>query len=411
LLQQSFSIVKKLNTCLARQAATLRSNSLATQSFNLATRRTDAAGLIDDCPRMRGSARSKLSLTPEGTIAGGLIASTIAPQGRGNCCRSISVNVYSQTMEPVDDYIKRVGFLPPPPLVLSQLLSRLGKPNIDLSEVVQLISFDSALTSQLLKGANSAWVSPGTPIETVEQAVLRLGFNAISRIVVTIGLRCVLEPLRKTDATVLQEFWKHSVTTAVAGELLARDQDDDPALVFTAGLLHDIGKTVLVLGAGQTYKLLLGELEKSHSSLLEAEQKILGVQHPELGARLLENWNFPASLVAAIRFHHDPNQAGRHSKLAAYVYLANLISYFLGHGHGYQSLSFRQRTEALDLVGLSLPAFACYMARTEENFKLVQELMDMAFDAQPSLFGSESSLAEPSRLSRLGKERLVLSHS
>src|SRR5439155_5197999 len=122
---------------------------------------------------------------------------------------------------------------------------------------------------------------------------------------------------------------------------LARDQDDDPALVFTAGLLHDIGKTVLVLRAGKTYKLLLAELEKSHSSLLEAEQKILGVQHPELGARLLENWNFPASLVAAVRFHHDPNQAGPHSKLAAYVYLANLISYFLGHGHGYQSLSFR----------------------------------------------------------------------
>jgi putative nucleotidyltransferase with HDIG domain len=155
--------------------------------------------------------------------------------------------------------------------------------------------------------------------------------------VITLSIRCVLEPLGATAHEEIGDFWKHSVTTAVAGELVAKDQGDDAALVFTAGLLHDLGKAILTLVAADTYKLLLEEVKRNQSCLLEAEKDTFGAHHAEIGARLFESWNFPKSLVTAVRFHHDPSGAGSYSKLAAYVYVADMIAYFMGHGYGFQS--------------------------------------------------------------------------
>jgi putative nucleotidyltransferase with HDIG domain len=279
-------------------------------------------------------------------------------------------------MAPVDDYIKKVGFLPPPPPIFAQLLSLLGKPNADLGELVQLVSFDPALTANLLRASNSAWMGLGMPIESVEQAVLRLGSNAISRMVITLSIRCVLEPLGATAHEEIGDFWKHSVTTAVAGELVAKDQGDDAALVFTAGLLHDLGKAILTLVAADTYKLLLEEVKRNQSCLLEAEKDTFGMDHAEIGARLFEVWHFPESLVTAVRFHHNPGSAGSYSKLAAYVYVADMIAYFMGHGYGFQCLSLRRRGEALDSLQLPLSVFGQYMGLTEENLPLIQSLLD-----------------------------------
>ena len=283
-------------------------------------------------------------------------------------------------MAPVDDYIKKVGFLPPPPPVFAQLLSLLGKPNADLGELVQLLSFDPALTANLLRASNSAWMGAGIPIESIAQAVLRLGSNTISRMVVTLSIRCVLEPLGATAHDEIGDFWKHSVTTAVAAELVAKDQGDDAGLVFTAGLLHDLGKAILTLVAADTYKLLLEEVQRNQSCLLDAEKDTFGAHHAEIGARLFEMWHFPKSLVTAVRFHHDPGSAGSYSKLAAYVYVADMIAYFMGHGYGFQCLSLRRRGEALDSLQLPLSVFGQYMGQTEENLPLIQGLLDAVYE-------------------------------
>src|SRR4030095_4369881 len=149
------------------------------------------------------------------------------------------------------------------------------------------------------------------------------------------------------------ELWKHSVTAPVAAPLIAKDQDEDESIVFTGGLLHDIGKIILSRRMEGKYAKLIVETENNGCSLLEAEKKLLGVHHAEIGGRLLARWNFPENLVTAVWFHHEPAAATAHNRLAAYLYVANMVAYSLGHGYGHQAFALRDDAACLELLNLT----------------------------------------------------------
>lgn len=101
-------------------------------------------------------------------------------------------------------------------------------------------------------------------------------------------------------------MWKHSVTSAVAAQVVARRIEEDESLVFTAAPLHDIGKIVLAEALELIYYRLVDDALKEQSAMIEKEKKLLGVQHAEIGGRLLSRWNFPPNLVGAVWHHHRP---------------------------------------------------------------------------------------------------------
>jgi putative nucleotidyltransferase with HDIG domain len=173
------------------------------------------------------------------------------------------------------------------------------------------------------------------------------------------------------------ELWKHSVTTAVAAQLIASKVGDDQNVAFTAGLLHDIGKVILSNALEHTYAKLVEETEINQTALLETEKKLLGVHHAEIGGRLLARWKFPAPLVAAVWFHHLPRGAKPHDRLASCVYLADLISHFLGHGYGHQAFALRGRAEALEILELKPEDLPFLMIQTVENFHTVEALFQV----------------------------------
>ena len=112
--------------------------------------------------------------------------------------------------------------------------------------------------------------------------------------------------------------------------------------------------------------------------MIETEKRLLGVNHAEIGGRLLTRWKFPENLVAAVTHHHQPAAAGSHSKLAAYVYLGNMVAYFMGHGYGHQAFAMRGRSEALDILGLKDGAMAGFMIQTFEQLQLVDTLFNVS---------------------------------
>ena len=106
-------------------------------------------------------------------------------------------------------------------------------------------------------------------------------------------------------------------------------------------------------------------------------RSLLGVTHAEVGGRLLTRWKFPPNLVTAVTFHHDPASAPDHQRLAAYVYLGNMIAYFLGHGYGHLAFAQRGRAEALDLIGIQADDIPQFMIKSQENFVAVQSLLQL----------------------------------
>lgn len=279
-------------------------------------------------------------------------------------------------MQELDAYIDRVQHLPPAPKILPQLLALLNKDDVDAQQVVDLMMYDPALTAGALQLANSAYFA-AQPASDLSEAVARLGFNRIFQLVATVSGAQLLAGSQKGYGIDEGELWQHSVASAVCSQLIAEKLGDDRNLVFTCALLHDLGKIVLARGLEHVYGKIIEDVEKNQQALIDAEKRLLGVQHAEVGARLLARWKFPANIVAAVCYHHDPQQAGEHKRLAAYVYLANLSVHFLGYGFGHHPFAMRGRAEALKALGLGSEHLPEIMIQTFENFETINSLLSL----------------------------------
>jgi putative nucleotidyltransferase with HDIG domain len=255
-------------------------------------------------------------------------------------------------MASLDDFIDKVQSLPPAPRILPELLTLLGHDDPDTHRVVELITYDPALTTKVIKLCNSAFFRGAEAVQDVQGAVTRLGFNQIYQAVASAVGEGTFAEAQKGYGIARGELWRHCAVTAIAGKVIARKMDMDENLGFTAALLHDIGKLALNTSIEGAYDRVVQETEEVGHSFLEAEKAILGVDHAEVGGRLLERWSFPEPLVSAVRHHHDPLQAGPHARLAACTHLADMVAHFLGHSYGHHSYAVRAKSEALDLLRL-----------------------------------------------------------
>jgi putative nucleotidyltransferase with HDIG domain len=256
-------------------------------------------------------------------------------------------------MQTLDDYINQIKTLPPAPRVLWQLLVLLNDVDSHAGQIVELIALDPALTAKVLQRCNNAASGLSRPISDLDQAVALEGFNAIYRLVAAVVGESILSSGLPGYGIGAGQLWEHSVTTAVAARVVARQLGGVENLAFTAALLHDIGKLVLGAFLEGPSQSVLKETGLSGRSFIEAEKALLGVNHAEIGGRVLARWNFPANLVGAVWHHHNPAEAGPHGQLAACVHLGDIIAHCLGQAHGYESFALHPRADALQILGIS----------------------------------------------------------
>lgn len=280
-------------------------------------------------------------------------------------------------MQAIDDYINNLRLLPPAPRVVPELMKLLNEADVDSSKVVKLISYDPALTANVLRICNSAYFGGATPTTDLQEAVTRLGFRQVYQLVAAATGAKLLVAAHPGYGLDQGELWKHSVAVAVTSQFVARKLGENDSLAFTAGLLHDIGKIVLANALESVYPKLVKETEVNQQSLLDAEKKILGVQHAEVGARLLERWKFAPNMVSSVWFHHTPKGAGRHQKLAACVYMADLIAHFMGFSYGHLPFALRGREDALTILGLTSEAIPQLMMEAFDQMHVVEALFHL----------------------------------
>lgn len=268
-------------------------------------------------------------------------------------------------MKPLDLYLKEIKALPPGPRILSQLLALLRRPDLDSSEVVRLISYDPALTSSLLQRCNSAAHGLTRQVYDLREAVVRLGYNQIYRLVAAVIAEAALGASQAGYGMESGELWEHSAAAAIAARLTASIYPGDENLLFTAALLHDIGKLVLGSYLEGQYDLIVKETEESGCSLLETERTLLGVEHAELGGRILDEWNFPESIASAVRHHHAPLEAAPYEHLSAAVCVADIVAHLAGHGQGYQSFAIAAQSAPAELLGIGAKDLEGLVLETE----------------------------------------------
>jgi len=275
-------------------------------------------------------------------------------------------------MEPVYKLLREVKVLPPSPQVLPKVLDALRHEQTTLEEVGELISLDPVLTAKLLQYCNSVYFSGREPVSNVPEAIGRVGFQTIFSLVAAVTGSKSFNPPPDSGVDGSQ-LWKHSLTTAFACKFIAEDIDMDSNLMFTAGLLHDIGRVVLAQAKGAEYGKLYNEAVASGADATPLEKAAYGFTHADVGASLMETWKLPVMLVEAVRFHHQPTSGGGFKKLAAGICVGN------GEAHRFEhpadNVTSAELKGALDLLSLGPRHLELYDEQMQENWDFVNTLI------------------------------------
>ncbi len=230
------------------------------------------------------------------------------------------------------EIIKKIEALPPLPASAQQVLTIVASDPKDISRLEETINHDMNLTSQLLKVANSAAYYPEAKINTVQRAIVYLGFSQVRNIALSLSMSSFLKLNRRNRKFDLEKFWIHSIATAMIARILAFELDiEEPEIYFTAGLLHDIGRAAM----NACFKVELNEIIERASteeiSLLAAE-RLFDLPHNMIGAWLVKNWGLPAIYVRAVATHHLSLRNRNANPTGVLVGLADQISHKLGMG-------------------------------------------------------------------------------
>lgn len=194
--------------------------------------------------------------------------------------------------------------LPSPPAIALRILDAVKKDDACFGELARIIEIDPALTAKVLQVANSSFYAVSSKIGTIEKALSVLGLNVTKNIALSFVIAKELTGAEDGGFD-FKSFWKRSVTSAVAAELLASllsYRNDD---LFVSSLLQDIGVLVLFLAKPDVYRQVLDEKRVADRPIRETERRIFGLDHQEVGAQLLGEWGLPESIGQAIRHHHD----------------------------------------------------------------------------------------------------------
>jgi HD-like signal output (HDOD) protein len=232
--------------------------------------------------------------------------------------------------------LENVDHLPTLPAVLAPLLRYLEQPpeNIDLQQVIELISQDKSLTAQCLHMANSPLFGRLQTVDSVRGAVMALGIRHMREIAVSCSVLKLMPSVRSTlDPSV---FWVHSFSCALVSQKLAqRIRFYNPEKAYLAGLLHDLGIIAILWLAPDDFCAAFDLARCEEIPLHEAEQRTLGFSHCETGEILAHRWNLAADVSAVVQFHHHPETAPAHRSLVAIVHLADLLCRMRDLGYGY----------------------------------------------------------------------------
>ena len=247
-------------------------------------------------------------------------------------------------MSLMEEIIAAVDDMPPFPQVVQRAMQALADPEYEVVGLVDILKVDQAITANILKLCNSAYFGLPRKVSSLKEAVVYLGANQLRQLLLSGAASKIFEKPNAGYAVFADELWRHALATAVMAQVLRqyRRLKIDENTLFTAALLHDVGKVVLSNFVADKYRDIEKMVEAGESSFQEAERKVLGFDHADIGGKIAEKWEFPQSIITAIAFHHEPVRAGKEFRvLTELVALSNNLAVMVGYGTGVDGLACR----------------------------------------------------------------------
>jgi len=205
--------------------------------------------------------------------------------------------------------ITGVTTIPTIPSVYLELVEQLSDPNISMKDIGETVSQDVGLSAKILELVNSSFFGITNRVSTPENAVILLGMEIIKGVVVTLDLFSQFTPQMMKEFDILY-IMEHSFKTAQLSRTIAKYEgfsDEECDTLYTAALLHNIGKLLFITSYPEIYGTFTDEMITTFSPMWEVEQRLIGTTHNEVGAYLLGLWGFSNETIKIIRYYHKPS--------------------------------------------------------------------------------------------------------
>jgi putative nucleotidyltransferase with HDIG domain len=221
--------------------------------------------------------------------------------------------------------------LPTLPEVVTRINAMIDDPNVGLQQMGKLVAGDPAITARVLRLANSGYYGLSEPVCSAERAVTVIGARSLRNVAMQVSIIAKYEHLSSIDDFDLEGLWKHSLATATICQSLAeicyRRTGLAPDDFYACGLLHDMGKVVMLESLSDQYLECVRRARLNGLTLHEAEEGLLGFTHLEVGALLAGRWQLPEKVAMAIEFHHGPKDMILNHPHVAVVAIGDQIAY------------------------------------------------------------------------------------
>ncbi len=247
-------------------------------------------------------------------------------------------------------------------------LDVMNNPDSSSDQISRALEIDPALTVNILRFANSAYFASPTKIHTVKEALVRLGVGTISRMLfLSAGSQISDYPVQGYGLPA-GSLWESMISTAVASNLLAKTlKIRPPHYTFTAGLLHNIGKLVLGTYLEVDADPICKIVNEKNIPFDKAEQLVLGIDHAEVGATLLEQWSIPEELVHVVRWYLEPDLCPGDKMAVDLVHAASAISLMCGTGLGVDGLCYDVCSSSEERLGISVKDVEFVMCELQDE--------------------------------------------
>jgi putative nucleotidyltransferase with HDIG domain len=278
------------------------------------------------------------------------------------------------------EILETIRSLPPMSPAQNKIVTMLAVPDVNINDVIQLIQYDPAVTSGVLKLVNSAYFGLTQEVTSIKQAVVLLGFKQVHRIVLTVSFSPVMHKSISGYDLPSGALWQHSVATAVASETIARAIKYPLAdEAFTAALMHDIGKIALSSFVDAYFSRIDEQARADSASFEVVEKQILGIDHAEAGAIILKNWGIPKSLFMPVLWHHAPESCtdADVSPIVDIVHLADNLCLASGFGVGRDGLQYRLSPAVMQRLRFKATMLESIMSQTMTGIDNIKEIFDL----------------------------------
>jgi len=264
--------------------------------------------------------------------------------------------------------VENISALPTIPSVLKHISSIIEKPDISLNEISDFISSDLALTTKILKMINSAVYGFPGRISSVSHATVLLGLNVIKGLLIGAS---VFELMQQS----MQGLWEHSFDCAITSKLIAQRKNlKEPEEIYAAGLLHDIGKVILILEFPEEYQKAIHDATQQGITIFESEQNQFVENHANVGSWLAEKWRFPNNLTEAIKYHHAPHRSKYAPMETAVVHLADILVRARGFGFAGDPFVPAIEPAAFELLNLTESDIKEILREMDNSLEITEEL-------------------------------------